>query len=71
VIPVVFNNHPSLQIIFLIEWSLSHIILLIYMKANDCPTEFAIDIFNEVMLLLMYYELFWFLDGGLINGTEN
>jgi hypothetical protein len=41
------------------------------MKANDCPKEYAIDVLNEVMLLVMFYMLFWFLDGGLINGTDN
>ena len=70
IIPIICYGHSGLQIMFLIQWTMIYIQILIYMKANISPLEYKIDIFNEVMLLLMYYELFWFVDGGLVNGTD-
>ena len=29
------------------------------------------DIYFEFMLLLMQVHMFWFMDGGIINGTPN
>lgn len=69
-IPITFMNHSGIQIIILTEWSLFHMALLLYLKANESHLEFAVDVFNEIILHLMYYELFWFIDGGLINGTD-
>ena len=70
-IPAIFYNHPGLQIVVLIKTSLIYIIILTGLKIYENQTEYKIDIFSELMLLVMQIHMLVFIDGGLINGTPN
>ena len=39
-------------------------------KLNINPYDNYIDYFNEIMLLLMYFHFFYFVDGGILYGTD-
>ncbi len=71
-IPLIFWNKPSLQITFLIIQTLLYNIFLVSMRINTNYTvDLFQDLFNEIMLLLLYSFLYYFVDGGLIFGTPN
>lgn len=71
-IPLIFWNKPPLQITFLIIQTLLYNIFLVSMRINSNYTiDLFQDLFNEIMLLLLYSFLYYFVDGGLIFGTPN
>ena len=39
-------------------------------KLNINPNDNYLEYFNEIILLLMYFHFFYFIDGGLLLGTD-
>ena len=41
------------------------------MKTQLSLNEYYIDMYSEFMLLIMQMHMFWFMDGGILNGTPH
>jgi len=70
-IPAIFYNNPVFQIQAVILLTLAYLIVLANLKTQLNPTDYYIDLFSEFMLLMMQTHMFWFIDGGILNGTPN
>ena len=70
-IPAIFYNHPVFQIQAVILLTLAYLIVFANLKTQLKPTDYYIDLFFEFMLLMMQTHMFWFIDGGILNGTPN
>ena len=71
-LPLFLKNQPSLQIIFLFILNASYTMFLSWLKVNkNYGIDYFQDILNEFMLVTMYSQLFFFVDGGIIHGTPN
>ena len=68
--PCIFINKPALQVLFLLVEQTAYICVLIKIKANIIPIQYYLDVLNEIMLFVMYVLLLFFIDGGLIYGSQ-
>ena len=66
-----FYNQPGIQVQILLLITLAYIYIQVKMKTQLSFTEYYIDMFSEFMLLIMQMHMFWFIDGGILNGTPN
>jgi hypothetical protein len=70
-IPAIFYNHPVFQIQAVSLLTLAYLIVLANLKTQLKISDYYIDLFSEFMLLMMQNHMFWFIDGGILNGTPN
>jgi hypothetical protein len=70
-IPAMFYNQPVVQVQAVNMLTLAYLIIFANLKTQQKPLDYYIDLFSEFMLLIMQNHLFWFIDGGIFNGTFN
>ncbi len=70
-IPAIFYNQPVVQVQAVNLLTLVYIIVFAKLKTQQKPSDYYIDLFSEFMLLMMQTHMFWFIDGGVFNGTFN
>jgi len=70
-IPAIFHNHPVLQVQAINILTLAYLKVFANLKTQQKPSDYYVDIFSEFMLLMMQTHMFWFIDGGIFNGTPN
>jgi hypothetical protein len=70
-IPAMFYNQPVVQVQAVNILSLAYLIIFANLKTQQKQLDYYIDLFSEFMLLIMQNHLFWFIDGGIFNGTFN
>jgi hypothetical protein len=70
-IPAIFYGSPVFQIQAVSLLTLAYLIILANLKTHLKSSDYYIDLFSELMLLMMQNHFFWFIDGGILNGTPN
>ena len=70
-IPAILQNHPAIQVQAISILTLAYLIVYANLKTQKKLSDYYIDVFSEFMLLMMQTHLFWFIDGGIFNGTLN